>query len=131
MELLSQPISALDAILGGIAISGGAIWTWSKMRRVLARDAVDTSAHVSMKTAMESLRDENTRLHDEVIRLRSEVNRLQTVITDLTRQIAAMNAALTSATVEDKLAREGKLERRKGRSCRDCPAAGEPEAEPA
>lgn len=106
-----------EHFIGGAVGAGGAaaagIWAWSKLRRILAHDAVDSSAHDAMRLSMQQLRDENTRLHDEVIRLRNEVNRLQTVISDLTQQIASMSAMLARSTVEDQLAREGRLERRK------------------
>jgi hypothetical protein len=98
---------------GVLGTMGGGLLAYSKVRRVLARDSLDTSAHESMKKAMESLREENSRLHDEVGRLRTEVNRLQQVITDLTGQIANMSLAMSRNSVEDQLAREGRLDRRR------------------
>lgn len=106
-----QSIAAMTA--GVLGTMGGGALAYSKVRRVLARDALDTSAHDSMKKAMESLREENSRLHDEVGRLRTEINRLQQVITDLTGQIAAMSLAMSRNSVEDQLAREGRLDRRR------------------
>jgi uncharacterized protein YlxW (UPF0749 family) len=103
----------IAAIAGATGTIGGGMLVYSKMRRVLSHDALDASAHNSMQKAMEALRGENERLHEEVGRLRTEVNRLQQVITELTGQIATMSLAMSRNSVEDQLAREGKLDRRK------------------
>ena len=108
-----QDITTEQAILGGTGLMAGGVLMWSKIRRVLARDAVDTSAHQSMQIAMEGLRSENIRLHDEVGRLRAEIDRLRQTVTELTAKIADMGTAMSRGAVVDQLAREGKLERRK------------------
>lgn len=107
----------LDTVVGGAVGATGAagvgVWAWSKLRRVLAQDAVDTTAHQSMQVAMEGLRGENARLHEEVGRLRAEIDRLRETVTSLTSKIADMSIVLSRNATEDQLAREGKIERRK------------------
>lgn len=108
-----------EPFIGGVAAAMGSagvgIWAWSKLRRALAHDATDTTAHKAMQVAMEGVRAENVRLHDEVGRLRGEIDRLRETVTVLTGKIADMGAALSRKAVEDQLAREGKLDRRKTR----------------
>lgn len=116
-----QDITTEQALVGGTGLLAGGVLMWSKIRRVLARDAVDTSAHQSMQLAMEGLRSENARLHDEVGRLRAEIDRLRETVTTLTAKIADMSTALSRTAVEDQLAREGRLERRRGRGERTEP----------
>lgn len=102
-----------QAILGGAGAAGAGVYIWSKMRRVLAHDATDASAHTSMKVAMENLREENTRLHDEVGRLRTEIDRLRETVTSLTTELANMSTAISRNAFEDQMAREGRIDRRK------------------
>ena len=101
------------AIASGAGAVAGFVLIWSKMRRILASDATDTSAHQSMKIAMENLRSENARLHEEVVRLRDEIDRLRETVITLTSKLADMSTTLARNAFEDQLAREGKLERRK------------------
>ena len=99
----------------GATALGGLIFLWSKLRRSMSHDAADTSAHKSMQTAMEGMRAENLRLHDEVGRLRSEIDRLRETVTTLTAKLADISIVMSRNAVEDQLAREGKLDRRKAR----------------
>lgn len=108
-------ITTEHAIAGGAGAFAGAILLWSKIRRAVAHDAADTSAHKSMQVAMEGLRAENARLHEEIGRLRTEIDRLRETVTTLTAKLADMSTAMSRGAVVDQLAREGKLERRKNR----------------
>lgn len=105
-----------QAILGGAGAAGAGVYIWSKMRRVLAHDATDASAHTSMKVAMENLRDENTRLHEEVSRLRTEIDRLRETVTSLTTELANMSTVVCRNAFQDQMAREGLIDRRKNRN---------------
>ena len=102
-----------EHILGSVGGIGAMVWLFSKIRRMVANDSTDITAQKAMQATMEQLREENGRMHDEVSRLRGEVNRLQEVITNLTGQIAAMSLAMSKNSVEDQLAREGKIDRRR------------------
>ncbi len=107
----------LDTVIGGVAGATGAagigVLMFSKLKRMLAQDATDTVAHQSVQLAMEGLRAENARMHDEVGRLRAEIDRLRQTVTELTSKIADMGMVLSRNAVEDQLAREGKIDRRK------------------
>ena len=104
---------SITAMLGGGGVGVTALLVVSKLRRVLVRDSVDVSAHKSMQQAMDGLREENSRLHEEVLKLRSEIDRLRTTVTNLTTNIAEMSAVMSRRAIEDQMAREGLLDRRK------------------
>ena len=108
-----ETVATEHVIAGGVGAFAGVLLLWSKIRRSMAHDAADASAHKSMQIAMEGLRAENARLHDEVGRLRSEIDRLRETVTTLTAKIADMSTAISRKAVVDQLAREGKLDRRK------------------
>jgi hypothetical protein len=101
------------ALFGGAGTVAGGIWLWSKLRIMLVKDSGDSSAYITMKSTLESLRDENTRLHGEVMRLQTEITRLQGVVTSLLGQLNEVNALLKQNNFLDQMAREGKVDRRK------------------
>lgn len=101
---------------GGVGVT--ALLIISKLRKVLTHDSVDVSAHKSMQQAMDGLREENTRLHQEVLNLRGEIDRLRATVTNLTANIAEMSTAMSRRAIEDQMAREGLLDRRKPHASR-------------
>jgi len=101
------------ALLGGAGTVAGGIWLWSKLSIMLVKDSGNSSAYITMRSTLESLRDENTRLHGEVMRLQTEITRLQGVVTSLLGQLNEVNALLKQNNFLDQMAREGKVDRRK------------------
>lgn len=100
------------SIVAGLFVLGAVL---SKFRTVWTHDSANVAANAATTTVIEMLRNENERLHSQVLALQGEVAKLQTLVAELTARLGKFEINQDQQEKLNQMAREGKLERRKGR----------------
>lgn len=108
-ELTADTGTVFAGIAGAVFLMGAML---SKFRTIWTRDSADTAVNQAQVVVVEMLRDENKRLHEQVMQLQHEVAKLQLIVSELTTKLTQFEISKDQQTQLDRLAREGKLDRR-------------------